>query len=225
MQILWCPFDAHGAEKEIDVRLVWRNSASIHEPLSMAPQLKVVGRAGYVPEPCLVDPKEILEHQAFELLPEDLQESLEGREDWEDEDAPHYRYNLSVAPGWKAGGFASWHLTGRREMLCDCGAPMRLLITVDSKEWDNGSLSWRPIEDSGNLGLRVEQTDAGSGWKGRVIAYFRMHLGRLAYPQDQRTVNPRHTPCSSSTEQHVCCRHARRLHTFGCWDHHGRRFL
>jgi hypothetical protein len=73
-----------------------------------------------------VDPKEILEHQAFELLPEDLQESLEGREDWEDEDAPHYRYNLSVAPGWKAGGFASWHLTGRREKLCDCGAPMRL---------------------------------------------------------------------------------------------------
>ncbi|MGI5455448.1 hypothetical protein ACQEWB_20175 [Streptomyces sp. CA-249302] len=150
LQILWCPFDAHGAEKEIDVRLVWRNSASIHEPLPVAPQLKVVGRAGYVPEPCLVDPEEILEYQAFELLPEDLQESLEEWEDWEDEDAPHYQYDLSVAPGWKAGGFASWHLTGPREMLCDCGAPMRLLVTVDSKEWDNGSLSWRPVEDAGN---------------------------------------------------------------------------
>ncbi|MEU1365592.1 hypothetical protein ABZ454_05590 [Streptomyces sp. NPDC005803] len=55
--------------------------------------------------------------------------------------------SLSVAPGWKAGGFASWHGTGRADVLCSCGARTDLLVTVASKEWDGGSRSWIPAED------------------------------------------------------------------------------
>lgn len=148
LQILWCPFDAHGEGNEIDVRLVWRNSTLTSTQLTEVPEIKVVGRGGYVPDACVLQPEQIIEHQTFELLPEALQESLEEWEDWDNEESPHYQYDLSVAPGWKAGGFASWHLTGPQRMVCDCGAPMQLLVTIDSKEWDNGSLSWRPVEDA-----------------------------------------------------------------------------
>ncbi|MFC1400606.1 MULTISPECIES: hypothetical protein [Streptacidiphilus] len=148
LQVLWCPFDAHGEGLAIDLRLVWRDSAMISAPMVEAPELKVVGRAGYVPDVCVLHPEEVVEHQSFELLPNAIQNALEEWEDWESEEAPHYQYDLSVAPGWKVGGFASWHLTGPQEMVCGCGAPMRLLLTVDTKEWDNGSLSWMPFEDA-----------------------------------------------------------------------------
>ncbi|MFB7380789.1 hypothetical protein ACFC0A_25625, partial [Kitasatospora purpeofusca] len=59
-----------------------------------------------------------------------------------------YQYDLSIPPGWRAGGFASWHATDPYPMDCyACRAPMRLLLTVDSSEWDGGSGSWKPLEE------------------------------------------------------------------------------
>lgn len=152
LQVLWCPFDAHGADRMLSVRLVWRASAEVTSPLESFPQLEVVGRAGYVPEPCLVHPEQVVEHPYVDLLPPKLGRRIEAWEDWDDDDAWHYQYDLSIAPGWKVGGFASWHLTGPGATTCECGSPMRLLLTMDSKEWDGGSRSWMPVEDRQSAG-------------------------------------------------------------------------
>ncbi|WP_256107320.1 hypothetical protein [Streptomyces sp. ODS05-4] len=59
-----------------------------------------------------------------------------------------YRSDLSLAPGWKVGGFASWHLTGPAPVDCPtCGTPMPPLLTVDKWEADGASRSWVPLED------------------------------------------------------------------------------
>ncbi|WP_344570963.1 hypothetical protein [Kitasatospora viridis] len=61
-----------------------------------------------------------------------------------------YQYDLSIPPGWRVGGFASWHSTDPSPMDCrSCGTPMHLLLTIDSSEWDGGSGSWTPLEDQG----------------------------------------------------------------------------
>jgi len=56
--------------------------------------------------------------------------------------------DLSIAPGWKVGGFASWHLTDPAPVDCEvCGAAMPPLLTVNMWECDGASRSWLPIED------------------------------------------------------------------------------
>ncbi|MEU6168014.1 hypothetical protein [Streptomyces tanashiensis] len=69
-----------------------------------------------------------------------------------------YRGDLSIPPGWKVGGFASWHLTDPAPVDCrECGAPMPPLLTVDAGEWGGGSESWIPVED------RAQDGAAGVG--------------------------------------------------------------
>ncbi|MFE5593076.1 hypothetical protein [Streptomyces sp. NPDC056549] len=59
-----------------------------------------------------------------------------------------YMSDLSIAPGWKVGGFASWHLTDPRLVDCAaCGMPMPPLLTVAAVECDGASRSWLPVED------------------------------------------------------------------------------
>ncbi|MCQ4084360.1 hypothetical protein NGB36_28205 [Streptomyces sp. RB6PN25] len=156
LQIFWCPFDAHGdGRHDLSVQLYWRNSADVVQVLGNPPEPQVVGYEGYVPEPCVVDPEEVLEHQYAELLPDELREAIdawdeqqeEEAEEAEEEEWPAYQYDLSIPPGWKVGGFASWNVTGPTQLTCACGRTMKLLVTIDSKEWDNGSRSWVPIED------------------------------------------------------------------------------
>ncbi|MFG2405192.1 hypothetical protein ACGFR8_12835 [Streptomyces brevispora] len=150
LQILWCPFDAHHGRHEPAVELRWRRSDQVGDVLPLQPEPEVVGSEGYVPAPCVLDPEQVVEHPDIGLLPDELRESIdawEGDEDDLEEDAVLYRSDLSVAPGWKAGGFASWHATDRADILCSCGARTDLLVTVASKEWDGGSRSWIPLED------------------------------------------------------------------------------
>ncbi|MFD7813220.1 hypothetical protein ACFV6E_09800 [Streptomyces sp. NPDC059785] len=67
-----------------------------------------------------------------------------------------YQYDLSIPPGWRVGGYASWHLTDPTPMNCrTCATPLHLLLTIDSKEWDGGSGSWRPVEDETPTGRRL----------------------------------------------------------------------
>ncbi|MER5631349.1 hypothetical protein [Streptomyces nitrosporeus] len=59
-----------------------------------------------------------------------------------------YMSDLSIAPGWKVGGFASWHLTDPAPVDCGvCGAAMPPLLTIDKWECDGTSRSWLPVED------------------------------------------------------------------------------
>lgn len=164
LQVFWCPFDAHGASGyELLPHLRWRRSAEVGEVLASPPRPQVVGHAGYLPEPCLLHPEQVITYPFAGLLPEELlaridswEEALEEEEEEEaerseEEDATEpvgYQYDLSIPPGWRVGGFASWHVTDPSPMDClTCSTPMELLLTIDSSEWDGGSGSWKPLED------------------------------------------------------------------------------
>ncbi|MFF1509140.1 hypothetical protein [Streptomyces sp. NPDC058326] len=150
LQLLWCPFDAHHGKHEPAVQLRWRVAAEVGAVLADQPEPVVVGSEGYVPSPCVLDPETVVEHQDFDLLPPELQariEEWEGDEEDQDEDSVLYWSDLSVAPGWKAGGFAAWNSTDAGPVTCACGSAMDLLLTVASSEWDGGSRSWIPLED------------------------------------------------------------------------------
>jgi len=59
-----------------------------------------------------------------------------------------YWDELSVAPGWKAGGWPSWGVTDPIPQFCPaCGTRMDPLLTIASTEWDNNKRSWIPYED------------------------------------------------------------------------------
>ncbi|MET9624727.1 hypothetical protein ABZZ37_28710 [Streptomyces sp. NPDC006464] len=191
LQVLWCPFEAHGPDRTIDVRLVWRRSADVGAVLAPQPEPQVVGREACVPTACVVHPEQVVEYEYLGLLDEELQdaidaweESLGGDDDDDDEgeygegdddgdsgtsvsyatyeeyeaamaaaraaepETVDYRSDLSIAPGWKVGGFASWHLTDPAPVDCaSCGTPMPPLLTVAGVECDGASHSWIPVED------------------------------------------------------------------------------
>ncbi|WP_371637694.1 hypothetical protein OG988_06645 [Streptomyces zaomyceticus] len=141
----------------MDVVLKWRRSQDIGAVLSEQPEPLVVGSPECVPRPCDLHPEQIVEHEYLGLLPEDLQEAIAT---WEEErleedeqeakaDFPtEYSSDLSLAPGWKVGGFATWHLTDPRTVDCTvCGTSMPPLLTAHHVEWDPASESWAPLED------------------------------------------------------------------------------
>lgn len=164
LQVFWCPFDAHGPTGHgmlLDLR--WRRSWEVTDVLVAPPLPQVVGFVGYVPEPCVLHPEQVVTYPFAGVLPEELRARIdaweEAREEaWEeeaeqsaDQDAAppvNYQYDLSIPPGWRVGGFASWHTTDPTPMNCrTCAAPMQLLLTIDSSEWDGGTGSWQPLED------------------------------------------------------------------------------
>ncbi|POG44400.1 hypothetical protein BV881_26740 [Streptomyces sp. ZL-24] len=164
LQVFWCPFDAHGPTGYgMLLDLCWRQSWEVADVMTVPPQPQVVGYEGYVPEPCVLHPEQVATYSFAGLLPEDLraridaweealEEVLEERagqsSDGGDATGVAYQYDLSIPPGWRVGGFASWHATDPYPMNCrTCSAPMRLLLTVDSSEWDGGSGSWKPQEE------------------------------------------------------------------------------
>ncbi|MFC9187744.1 hypothetical protein [Streptomyces cyaneofuscatus] len=189
LQVFWCPFEAHGPDRTIDVALKWRRSADVEAVLTPQPEPPVAGREECVPTRCVVHPEQVVEHEYLGLLDEGLEEAVsaweEGLldddnddddcEDGDDEDDSaslasyatyeeyeaamaaaraeepdeiDYMSDLSIAPGWKVGGFASWHLTDPAPVDCHvCGTAMPPLLTVDQWECDGASHSWLPIED------------------------------------------------------------------------------
>ncbi|MFD7500488.1 hypothetical protein [Streptomyces sp. NPDC059850] len=154
LQVFWCPFEAHGPDQTMDVVLKWRRAREVADVLTEIPEPIVVGRAECVPNPCVLHPEEVVEHEWIELLSEDIQERIGAwEEDLMDAVAEGEEYelsytgDLSIAPGWKVGGFARWGLTGPARIDCSCGASMRPLLTVSDEEWDWGSLTWVPLED------------------------------------------------------------------------------
>ncbi|WP_344627957.1 hypothetical protein [Kitasatospora arboriphila] len=162
LQVFWCPFNAHGPGRyDLELHLRWRRSWEIGEVLAAPPQPPVVGSDGFVPEPCVLHPEQVTAYPFAGLLPEDLctridawEEALEEEAEQSADETPvepvGYQYDLSIPPGWRVGGFASWHATDPYPMDCrTCMASMHLLLTIDSSEWDGGSGSWRPLEDRG----------------------------------------------------------------------------
>ncbi|MFF7331822.1 hypothetical protein [Streptomyces sp. NPDC008150] len=160
LQVFWCPFDAHGPGRyDLALHLRWRRSWEAGDVLTAPPQPLVVGSDGFVPEPCVLHPEQVFTYPFAGLLPEELHARIDAWEEALEEEAEQsadesaaesigYQYDLSIPPGWRVGGFASWHVTDPCPMDClTCAAPMHLLLTIDSSEWDGGSGSWKPLED------------------------------------------------------------------------------
>jgi hypothetical protein len=159
LQLLWCPYN-HAPDHLPAVQLLWRASADVTEPLAVVPRPSVIGRADYLPAPCVLHPEAVTEYPAPHELPEDLAERIEeweveqNPEELEDIDVVDYQYDLSLAPGCKLGGHAPWSFSDPFPMACsECGADVRPLLTIDGAEWDGGTGSWRPVEDAGYDGL------------------------------------------------------------------------
>ncbi|MYW65489.1 hypothetical protein GTY65_15685 [Streptomyces sp. SID8379] len=214
LQVLWCPFEAHGPDRTVEVVLRWRRAADVVDPLpgDGLPAPEVVGREACVPRPCVLDPERIVEYEYADLLPRKLrkavhawEDSQTGREEAWAEGEPDYRdfasyeeyqaaaaaypeqpeilsywHHLSIAPGWKVGGYASWHLTDPARVDCgSCGTPMRPLLTVDAGEWD-GITTWVPHEDRESIGVPGAATPTG------------VHLGRDEMRVFTCPANPAH---------------------------------
>ncbi|GAA1404947.1 hypothetical protein [Catellatospora coxensis] len=154
LQLLWCPLDHSDLGYNPRVLPVWRRAADVGELLSAPPEPLIVSES-YLPEPCVLHPEQVREYEFGGLLPRELDKRiLQWEQDMAERDADgepaySYQFDLSIAPGWKLGGFASWHLTDPGPMDCaECGTPMRLLLTAATYETNGPADSWRPVEES-----------------------------------------------------------------------------
>ncbi|KAB7833820.1 hypothetical protein [Streptomyces mobaraensis] len=158
LQVLWCPFD-HPPEPKPRTALFRRSAAAVTDVLTTPPEPAVVQSGGYVPRPCLLDPEQVTEYPDLMELDGDSRALLGKWSTWQAagaapdayyEPAPQefYRNELSVAPGWKAGGWTRWGLTDPVPRVCPaCGTGMAPLLTVASAEWDDSTRSWSPYEE------------------------------------------------------------------------------
>jgi hypothetical protein len=140
LQILWCPRD-HGSIYCPALVLRWRRSADVTDVLTEQPEPEVM-EYEYLPNPCVLHPEQVVEYPYVDFLPDDLRNRIRA---WEESNGNQYYDELSIAIGWKVGGYAAWNLTDPVPMVCDCGADMELLLRIDSAEWDDTG-SWRPLE-------------------------------------------------------------------------------
>jgi hypothetical protein len=145
LQILWCPRD-HEPLYSPAIMLRWRRTADVTDVVTEQPEPEVMEYDTYLPVPCVLHPEQVMEYPYQDFLPGDLRERLQI---WQESSGYRYFSELSIAAGWKVGGYAAWNLTDPYPMICeDCGADMDLLLKIDSAEW-YGTESWRPIEDAG----------------------------------------------------------------------------
>jgi hypothetical protein len=123
----------------------------------------VIQFPGYLPEPCLLAPEQITEYPDIMELSKEIQGQLEDWRRWQaagvDLDTPELPYRkdfyndlyssrLSVAPGWKVGGWTRWGLTDPQPRLCrTCGTEMDPLLTIASSEWGGNTTDWIPDEE------------------------------------------------------------------------------
>ncbi|MEU7153522.1 hypothetical protein AB0B15_36730 [Streptomyces sp. NPDC045456] len=159
LQVLWCPFD-HPENPR--TALFWRSAAEVTDVLAAAPEPPVVQLSDYLPEPCMLAPEQVTEYPHLLELSKKVQNQLGNWDTWRAADsevdssyasAPKefYAEHLSVAPGWKVGGWSRWGLTDPMARRCpECATEMDPLLTIASTEWNASSKSWAPEEERTN---------------------------------------------------------------------------
>lgn len=159
LQVLWCPFDHPPMQFMPRTLLFWRSAATVSDILAAPPEPPVVQFDGYLPEPCLLAPEQITEYPNPLELSKEVRAQLGDWSKWQAAgDAVDSQYasypeefytgNLSVAPGWKVGGWAAWGYTDPRPQSCPaCDTTMVPLLTIPTYEWDDSTRSWIPEED------------------------------------------------------------------------------
>ncbi|MER6401178.1 hypothetical protein ABT263_34830 [Kitasatospora sp. NPDC001603] len=168
LQVLWCPLN-HDPEWMPAARVVWRSSAQVGALLTDPPLPADVSHDGdYVPEPCVLHPEVVAEYPS----PFELERVLAQRiGDWcereftgtdprylyAEEFRAYYQYELSVAPGWKVGGWGPWSFRDPSVIRCTaCESVMMPLLTIDSGVLDGSG--WDPVEDRGDgedIGVQI----------------------------------------------------------------------
>ncbi|MFC9812925.1 hypothetical protein ACFVJM_12765 [Streptomyces virginiae] len=169
LQVLWCPFiDIEYREGSEAVQLRWRRAADVAEAgvLAAAPEPAYVGTYELVPVACVLHPEQVREYPA----PHDLAPGLAGRiARWEEGVSADYRDDLSVAAGWKAGGWAAPFTFrdsgGPQELRCpECSAVGEPLLTLDHTEWQGETSGWRPVEEPPGASAAPTDITVGRGY-------------------------------------------------------------
>jgi hypothetical protein len=158
LQVLWCPSE-HPPEYKPPTVLFWRNAAAVTDVLTAPPEPTEVEYDHCVPKPCVLAPERITEYPAFLDLSKESRRWLADWGTWQAAEAvvddsyeiapqEFYMNELSVAPGWKVGGWPPWGRTDPIARFCvACGAAMSPLLTIASTEWSANDRGWVPYED------------------------------------------------------------------------------
>jgi hypothetical protein len=167
LQVLWCPFDHPPYDYMPRTALFWRSADAVTDILTDPPEPAEVQNECYVPEPCTLAPEQITEYPGLLDLSQNLQESLGQWSTWQDAGATpdsayaaapeeFYSNELSVAPGWKVGGWIRWGLNDPFPQPCPaCGTPTEPLLAIASGEWDSSNHGWIPYEDQAAARLDI----------------------------------------------------------------------
>ncbi|MET9827992.1 hypothetical protein ABZ078_01500 [Streptomyces sp. NPDC006385] len=159
LQVLWCPFDHPPMKFMPRTALFWRSAATVTDILTAPPEPSAVQFDLYVPEPCLLAPEQVTEYPNPMELSKELRDPLGDWSKWQaagaavdSSYAPYpeefYGDHLSVAPGWKVGGWASWGYTDPVPQFCPtCDTKMDPLLTIATFEWDDSTRGWIPEEE------------------------------------------------------------------------------
>ena len=170
LQVLWCPFE-HPPQPHPATAVFWRSAAEVTGLRTQPPEPAPAQYQWYVPEPCLLDPEQVTEYPHPLELSQDLQELLGEwsrrqvagtgpASSYATDPEGFYRDQLSVAPGWKVGGWTHWGLTDPIPQFCPaCDTEMAPLLTIASTEWDDSTRSWIPYEDQANAALSATYPD------------------------------------------------------------------
>lgn len=140
LQIVWCPNDhkEHGYCPALNV--YWRRRAALRHFASARLRVNAEYKE-YVPCQCRLNPEVVQEFpSAFSLS----RSQIEELNRWQNDGSTLYQYSLSVAPGFKVGGYPHW-VQGPEVPTCSCGKEMDYLLTIDSAEFDGGTYErWLP---------------------------------------------------------------------------------
>lgn len=150
LQVLWCPREGYDGLPQ--TRLVWRDASAVGGKFAQMPQPDADAEKVYLPNPCVVHPESVIEYPAALELDKALRDRItawaarEGHDPAPDDEgygwSPFYTYALSVAPGWKVGGWGCWGVTDPVPFPCTvCEAAMVPLLTIDTYEH---SEMWTP---------------------------------------------------------------------------------
>lgn len=140
LHILWCPNDHEECGYGPALTVFWREARSLLPfPLS---KLQVnTGNKDYIPRQCRLSPEAVQEYPSAGFL---SQSQFGELEQWQEGGAELYQYSLSVAPGFKVGGYPHWS-QDPEVPTCSCGKKMDYLLTIDSAEFDGGTYErWLP---------------------------------------------------------------------------------
>ncbi|MGO4615468.1 hypothetical protein AB4305_13910 [Nocardia sp. 2YAB30] len=159
LQVLWCPYE-HDVDGLPQTALFWRSAAAVTDVLVDPPE-PAEYEEDLVPEPCTIDPEQVIEYPHSWELEGELEQRVDqwtwaqipgvDLDDLEEWDSPYSAF--CIAPGTKIGGFIKWGMQDPYPNPCPtCGTATEPLLTIASREYYERH--WVPYEDQAADNLR-----------------------------------------------------------------------